>query len=211
MLGLTFRFPDAYPPRQMSIAARALTSRGRRALALLAAAACLSAGTAAAQAFTVGAGGSLLGDQGSDVADKGFNRWGGYVFGELALGHAHSRQDGFLQLRFAYTSLPGAAADAPDLDAWSGLALICYRFRETWWEAGLFAGVGLYRIVPKSLEPGQVPVDPTQTVAGFAAGAQSLFWVSPQFDLRLEIAGNYPLTEYSHIPVVLTAGVGYHF
>ncbi|MGE5346870.1 MAG: hypothetical protein ACM3JH_13025, partial [Acidithiobacillales bacterium] len=61
----------------MTFAARALTSRGRRVLALLAAA-CLSAGTAAAQAFVVGAGGSLLGDQGPDVVDNGFNRWGGY-------------------------------------------------------------------------------------------------------------------------------------
>jgi hypothetical protein len=208
---LTSRFPDAYPPRQMSSATRALTSRGRRVFALLAAAACLSAGTAAAQAFVVGAGGSLLGDQGPDVVDNGFNRWGGYVFGELALGGPNSRQDGFLQFRFAYTSLPGAAADAPDIDAWSGLAIVCYRFRENWWEGGLFAGVGLYRILPKSLEPGQVAVDPTQTVVGFAAGAQSLFWVSRQFDVRLEVAGNFPNTEYRHTLVVLTAGVGYHF
>jgi len=208
---LTFGFFDAYPPAQVSITAPARIRRCGVFFALVAVVACLAGPPAAAQTFAVGGGGSLMSDQGKDVVQKQFVNWGGNVFGEVALGGFDSRQDGVLQLRFSYRSLPGGAPDAPKIDAWSGLALVCYRFKEFWWEGGFFGGVGLYRILPKSLEPGQVPADPTQTVIGAAVGAQTLFRVSSRFDIRLELSGEFPSTEYSHTLVVLTTAVGYRF
>jgi hypothetical protein len=210
-LRLTFRFPRAYPPGRMSNAARALSARGRFLPFLLLAAACLVPLRAASQTFAAGGGGSLSADLGTHVVDDGFNNWGGYVFGEMALGGFGERQSGLLQLRFAYTTLPGGAPDAPDIDAWSGMALVFYRFQEFWWEAGFFGGVGVFRILPKIPQPGQVPADPTQTVVGFQFGVQTVFRVTRQFDVRLELSGEIPNTEYSHSLITLTTAVGYRF
>jgi hypothetical protein len=200
-----------YPPGAMSFKPRALALRGYALLAPFLLAALLGSAPAAAQTFAVGGGGSLTADQGSQVADSGFSQWGGFVFGELALGGFHDRQAGVFQLRFSYSSLPGGAPDAPKVEAWSGLALVSYRFQENWWEAGLVGGVGAFRILPKAPEPGQVPADPTQTVIGFAVGAQTLFRVSEKFDVRLELLGEFPNTDYSHTLIVLTTAVGYRF
>lgn len=210
-LRLTIGFFDAYPPRKVSIGRPAPTLRRGILVALIVAGAFVPARTASAQAFGVGGGGSLAADLGSDVVDNSFKNWGGFVFGELSLGRPEVRQDGVFQLRLSYTSLPGGAQDAPSLDVWSGLGLVYYRFRDTWWEVGFFGGVGLFRVLPKSLLPGQVPADPTQTVVGFAFGTQTVFRVSRRFDLRLEVFGEYLNTRYRHVPIFLTTAVGYSF
>jgi hypothetical protein len=171
----------------------------------------LASRPAAGQTFAAGGGGSLTADHGYQVVDTGFDNWGGFVFGEMSLGRFHERQEGFFQLRFSYSSLPGGAPDAPKINAWSGLALVTYRFQETWWEAGLIGGVGIIRMQPKSPEPGQVPADPTQAVVEFAIGAQTLFRVSQKFDIRLELLGEFPNSPYSHTLIVVTTGVGYRF
>jgi len=209
---LTLRIPGLYPPgpvREERL--RVLAPGGSPGIACLSLVLLFAAGPAAGQSFAVGGGGSLTADHGFQVVDTVFDNWGGFVFGEMSLGRFHEGQGGFFQLRFSYSSLPGGAPDAPKMNAWSGLALVSYRFQETWWEAGLIGGVGFLRILPKSPEPGQVPADPTQTVIGFAIGAQTLFRVSQKFDVRLELLGEFPNTEYSHTLIVLTTAVGYRF
>jgi len=166
---------------------------------------------AASETFAIGGGASLLSDQGSDANTHAFNKWGQHIFGEMSLGGFRDRQDGVLQIRFAHLSLPGGAPDAPDINAWSGLALVSYRFSDTWWQAGFFGGLGFYRILPKSPGAGQVPADPTQTVIGFAAGVQTLFRVTRKFDVRLELSWEYPQTDLTHWTIGVTTAVGYRF
>jgi len=190
---------------------RLLAPGGRPGIACLSLVLLFAAGPAAGQSFAVGGGGSLTADHGYQVEDTALDNWGGFVFGEMSLGSFHEGQDGFFQLRLSYSSLPGGAPDAPKMNAWSGLALVSYRFREKWWEAGLIGGVGVIRMLPKSPEPGQVPADPTQAVIEFAIGAQTVFRVSERFDLRLELMGEFPNSEYSHTLIVLTTAFGYRF
>lgn len=195
----------------MSLIERALTPRRLAFFAPFLLAIPLAPAPVAAQPFAVGAGGSIISDRGTLVDVNGFNRAGGNVFGELSLEGGSARNDAVLQLRWSFFSLPGGAPDSPDLRAMSGLALVYYRFRETWWEAGLFGGLGLYHFSPKSPGPGQVVVDPTESVVGFCGGLQTLFRVSRRFDARLELSGEVPRTEANHKMITLTAAVAYHF
>jgi hypothetical protein len=195
----------------MSFLSRVLTPRGRLLLAPFLLVVPLASAPGAAQSFAVGGGGSIISDQGTLVDVNSFDHWGGNVFGELSLGNYSAQHAVVLQLRGTFFSLPGGAPDSPDLRGVSGLSLVFYRFREAWWEAGLFGGVGLYHFSPKTPGPGQVVADPTETVVGFAGGLQTLFRVSRSFDFRLELSGEVPRTQADHKMIFLTAAVGYRF
>jgi hypothetical protein len=119
-----------------------------------------------------------------------------------------------LQLRWSRFALPGStpsAASAPSLRVDAGLLSVAYRWREEWWEAGLFGGGGVYHFAPNDPEPAQVVTDPNETVVGLWGGLLAIFRVSQKLDLRLELSGHLPRTEASHRPILLTALVGYRF
>jgi hypothetical protein len=166
---------------------------------------------AAAQSFSVGGGGGAIADQGTNVPDNGLSNFGGYGFFEVSLETYGARNDVLLQARGQFVTLPGGAADAPDVHLSSGLVIVTYRFREAWWEAGLLAGVGVFGVSPVAPETGQVAADTAQTVFGWCVGAQAVFRIDRRFDIRLEASWNVPQTQLDHKFFFLTAGVGYRF
>jgi len=176
------------------------------AVALLVAAAPL-----AAQSFTVGGGASIVCDQGTLVDVKSFDRWGVNVFGEVSLEGAHARHNAVFQLRWSHFSLPGGAPNAPTVRVDAGLLAVAYGWREEWWEAGIFAGGGVYHLAPNDPEPGQVVVDPNETVVGLWGGLRTTFRVSQRIDFRIELSGHVPRAQASHRPIFLTALLGYRF
>jgi len=182
-----------------------------RALAWISLVLLLAAGPSAAQSFAVGVGGSLISDQGTLVDVNAFDRGGGFVFGDLQLSRPEASFNGVLQLRWTIFSLPGGAPDSPSLAGNSGLLLLFYRYRETWWQAGIFGGFGVFHFAPKDPEPGQVVVDPNETVVGWCLGVDSVFRLSRSFDARLELSGQLPRTEASHKIIALSVAIGYRF
>ncbi len=182
-----------------------------RGIAFLALACLFAAGSAYGQSFAVGAGGVLLSDQGTLVDVNAFNRGGGFLFGEVVIDGSSLGHSANLQLRWTIFSLPGGEPNSPSLAGNSALMLASYRFREAWWQAGFFGGVGLYHFSPKDPEPGQVVVDPSENVVGFCGGIETVFQVSRRFDVRLELSGQFPRTQASHKIVSLGASVAYHF
>jgi hypothetical protein len=165
----------------------------------------------AAQSFTVGAGASIVSDQGTLVDVKSFDRWGVNVFGEVSLEGAYAYHNAVLQLRWSRFSLPGGAPNAPTVRVDAGLFAVAYRWREEWWEAGLFAGGGVYHFAPNDPDPGKVVADPNETVVGLWGGLLTTFRVSKKIDFRLELSGHLPRAQASHRPIFLTALVGYRF
>ncbi|MFI5182293.1 MAG: hypothetical protein ACHQPI_12980 [Thermoanaerobaculia bacterium] len=170
-----------------------------------------AAAPAAAQSFAVGAGGGAIADLGANVARSGFHSYGGYGFLEVSLENSGSGSDVRLQLRGELLRLPGGAPAAPDLDVSSGLVVVSYLWREEWWEAGLMAGLGVFGVSPKSPGSDQVAADPSQTVFGWCAGAQSVFRISRRADFRLEASWQVPSTQLDHKFFFLTGGFAYRF
>ena len=206
---LTLVIPGAYAERIMSRPERSAALRvlGVTAFAL----ALATAAPAAAQNFAAGGGGGAIADQGTNVADNGFSHFGGYGFAEVSLESYGSRSDVLLQARGQFVTLPGGAPGAPDVGVSSGLVIVTYRYREEWWEPGLFAGLGVFGVSPKSPGQDQVAADRSQTVFGWCVGAQSVFRINRRFDFRLEVSWNVPQTELDHKFFFLTGGVGYRF
>lgn len=166
----------------------------------------LAAFPASAQSFAAGGGAFLLNDTGSVEKASTFGTWGGHIFGEVQL-----EPWVMLQLRASRFTLPGTITGAPNLetDAIYGSAL--YLFREDWFSAGFFGGIGYYRLKPKDLEIGQTPVDSKESVIGLHLGILTRFEVTPKVDLRIELAGHLIRTEVEHKPILLGASVAYHF
>lgn len=177
------------------------------ALGLLA----FAAAPAGAQNFAAGAGGGAIADLGTDVARSGFHSFGGYGFFEVSLGDPGARSDVLLQARGEFLTLPGGAPAAPEIRVSSGLVIVTYRYREAWWEAGLLAGLGVFGVSPKSPGTDQVAADPSETVFGWCAGAQSVFQLGRNFDFRLEASYHLPSTHLDHKFFFITGGFGYRF
>ncbi len=178
---------------------------------LLCAVVALRAHSATAQAqasgpFAVGAGGSVINDTGSAEDLKSFGTWGGYVFAELEV-----EQNLLLQLRYSRFDLPAAVSGSPNLRVDAGDVLVSYVFREAWWRGGFTAGGGYYGMQPKSPEPGQIVNEPDETKYGWAVGLVSIFDIAPHWDLRLEGIAHFIRSQYTHQPIVLSAGVTYRF
>jgi hypothetical protein len=164
--------------------------------------------------FALGAGGSAVNDTGRAAGVKTFSTGGFHAFLELAL-----EPGVLLQVRYENFLLPGTASSAPFQSAASaprvkvdaGNLTVAYVFREEWWEAGLFAGVGLYGLVPRSPGAGQTPVDVRETVFGWNGGALLVFQLARRWDLRVEAAGYLLSTDASTKLVRVGGSVAYHF
>lgn len=164
--------------------------------------------------FAVGAGGFFVDDTGRSADVKAFSTGGFHAFLELALDSGVR-----LQARYENFLLPGTASSSPfqpataspriQVDA--GNVTVGYSFRETWWEAGLFAGVGVYGLAPRSPEAGQTPVDVRETVIGWNGGTLLVFQLARRWDLRVEAAGYLLRTDASIKLVRLGGSVAYHF
>ena len=206
---LTLRIPGAYAERKMS---RPDRSAALRRLCVVAFALLLSvAAPAAAQYFAVGGGGGAIADVGTNVVDNGFSHFGGYGFFEVSLERYGSQSQVLLQARGQFVTLPGGAPGAPDIRVNSGLAIVTYRFREEWWEAGVLGGLGVLDVSPNAPGTDQVAADPAQTVFGWCFGVQSLFRITPRFDFRVEASYDVPKTQLDHKFFFLTGGFGYRF
>jgi hypothetical protein len=138
------------------------------------------------------------------------------VFGEVVL-----ERGIFFQLRFMNFSLPGTPVapvlgvgtptTAPDVRVNAGLASVGYLYREPWWDAGLFGGVGVYGLNPKPATGNQTSTDIKETVIGWHGGLISAFHVAARWDVRLEAAAFLLRTNANHKPITLGASVAYHF
>lgn len=156
--------------------------------------------------FAVGAGGSAFNDTHRPDGVKTFSTGGFHAFFELGLDPAV-----VLQVRYESFQLPGSTADAPRKNVDAGNVTVAYVFREAWWEAGLFAGVGLYGLAPRSPEAGQAPVDVRENVIGWNGGTLVVFQLARRWDLRVEAAGYLLRTDASLKLVRVGGSVAYRF
>ena len=164
--------------------------------------------------FAVGAGGEWVTDTGTASDVKSFSSGGYHVFGEVVL-----EEGVFFQLRYMNFRLPGtpvvppfgAPTSAPDVRVNAGLASVGYLFREAWWDAGLFAGVGVYGLSPNPVTGDQTSTDVKETVIGWHGGILTAFHVARRWDVRLEAAGYVLRTDANHKPITLGGSVAYHF
>ncbi len=185
-------------------------SRPLRVLALVLCSATLVANPAKAQSFAVGGGGSFVNDTGSEFSTTdfvtSFDTVGAHLFGDVVL------EDGVVfEARTSQFGLEGSVAGAPNLKATAGTLSVTYLFREAWIRAGFVAGGGVYRVVPRPIEGGQVAADVSQTSFGFFGGLVSVFDIGKRWDARLEVTIHSIRTDYRHTPVFLTGGIAYHF
>lgn len=166
--------------------------------------------------FAVGAGGEWVTDNGRASDVKAFSNGGAHVFAEMVL-----ERGIVLQLRYMNFSLPGtpvtpafgvgATTTAPDVRVNAGLASVGYVYREPWWDAGLFGGVGVYGLDPKPLTGDQTSTDVKETVIGWHGGLMTAFHVAAHWDVRLEAAAYLLRTNADHKPITLGGSLAYHF
>ncbi len=164
--------------------------------------------------FAVGAGGEWVTDTGQASDVTSFSSGGYHFFAEVVL-----EQGVFLQFRYMNFSLPGtpvvppfaAPTSAPDVRVNAGLASVGYLFREPWWDAGFFGGVGVYALDPRPPTGDQTSTDVRETVLGWHAGLVTSFHVAQRWDVRLEATGYLLRTDANHKPITLGGSVAYHF
>jgi hypothetical protein len=215
-----------FRPTGTGVSSSPMTLRFPRALALAVPFAALLAGlslSAGAQSnrpsefpFAAGAGGYFVTDTGRPADVKAFSTGGFRIFVDVEL-----EAGVILEARYENFLLPGSAAsppafqppagDSPKVKVNGGSMTVGYLFRETWWQAGLIAGFGVYGLSPRDPEPGQVPADVSETVIGWNAGLLTIFKVSTRWDFRLEATGYLLRTDASHKPILLGASVAYRF
>jgi hypothetical protein len=164
--------------------------------------------------FAVGAGGFAVTDNGRASDVDAFSNGGWHAFGEVVL-----EPGVLLQFRYESFALPGtpvtpafgAPTSAPDVNVRAGVASVGYLFREPWWDAGFFAGVGVYGLDPKATTGDQTSADVKETVIGWHGGVMATFHVATRWDVRVEVSGVLLRTDSSHKPVLLGGSVAYHF
>ena len=166
--------------------------------------------------FAVGAGGFAVTDTGRPADVKTFSTGGFRIFADVEL-----EPGVFLQARYEKFILPGsavaappfqqAASDSPKVDVNGGSLSVGYLFREAWWQAGLVAGVGVFRLAPRDPEAGQVPADVNETVIGWHAGLLTIFRIARRLDFRIDATGYLLRSDSSHKPILLGASLAYHF
>lgn len=197
-----------------------MTPRNARALALAAVLAAFSV-PASAQVtrpsefpFAVGAGGSFVNDRGPVAEVKTFSTGEFHAFGEIVLDPGV-----LLQVRYQNFLLPGSTSSpafsqpvsGPPVRVNAGNISVGYLFRETWWQAGLFGGIGVYGLSPRTPEAGQVPTDASETVIGWHGGLLTIFQVARRVDVRVEASGYLLRTDSTHKPILVGASLAYHF
>jgi hypothetical protein len=196
--------------------------RARLLAAALAAAGLGLSSSAAAQTnrptefgFAAGAGGFAVTDTGRAADVKSFSTGGFRVFADVELDTG-----AFLQARYESFLLPGSAVtapfqqsagDSPRIRVNGGSLSVGYLFRESWWQAGLVAGVGVFGLSPRAPEAGQLPADANETVIGWHAGLLTVFELARRLDLRIEATGYLLRTDAAHRPVLLGASLAYRF
>lgn len=164
--------------------------------------------------FAIGAGGSAVNDTGRSADVKVFSTGGFHAFFELTLDPGV-----LLQVRYESFLLPGTtstppfqpAVSAPRIKVDAGNVTVGYAFREEWWEAGLFGGVGVYGLVPRSPQAGQASVDVRETVVGWNGGVLLVFQLARRWDLRVEGAGYLLQTDVQKKLIRAGGSVAYHF
>jgi hypothetical protein len=164
--------------------------------------------------FAVGAGGEWVTDNGRASDVSAFSNGGWHAFAEVVL-----EPGVFLQARYMNFTLPGtpvvppfgAATSAPDVRVNAGLMSVGYLFREPWWDAGLFAGVGAYGLNPKAVSGDQTSANVKETVIGWHGGLVTAFHVAARWDLRIEAAAYLLRTDQSFKPITVGGSVAYHF
>jgi hypothetical protein len=180
------------------------------ALLLAAGALALRPSPLAAQSFAAGLGAAAYADNSTASDVTGFQQWGGDAYAEVLL----EKSTAFvtvLQGRYSRFRLPGTQPDSPELQVNAGIARVSYRWRDDWFQVGLFGGGGVFFVSPKSPAPGQVAVDSSETVAGGMLGVETLFRLTGRLDFRLELGGEYIATTVIHRPVFIGGGVSYRF
>lgn len=197
-----------------------MTLRNARALALAALLAALSSPVGAQTnvssefPFAVGAGGSFVNDRGPAADVKTFSTGGFHVFAEVVLDPGV-----LLQVRYESFLLPGSASSTPFQPVVSGPRVrvnagnisVGYLFRETWWQAGFFGGVGVYGLFPRTPEAGEIPTDVSETVIGWHGGLLTVFQLARRLDVRIEAAGYLLRSDSSHKPLRVGGSLAYHF
>jgi hypothetical protein len=156
--------------------------------------------------FAAGAGGFAVTDTGRPADVKAFSTGGFQVFWEVKVEPGVA-----LQVRYENFLLPGSAVGAPRVKVNAGSVSVSYVFREAWWQAGFFAGVGVYGLSPRAPEAGQAPADISETVIGWHGGVRTVFELAPRWDLRVEAAGYLLRTDAPHKPILVGASLAYHF
>jgi len=166
--------------------------------------------------FAVGAGGFAVTDTGRPADVNAFSTGGFRIFFDVEL-----ESGVLLEARYESFLLPGSAVTPPPFEPATGTSpkvkvnggslTVGYLFRETWWEAGLTAGVGVYGLSPRDPEPDQVPADVSETVIGWNAGLLTIFKLSTHWDFRLEATGYLLRSDSSHKPILIGASAAYRF
>lgn len=164
--------------------------------------------------FAVGAGGEFVSDNGRVSDVDAFSNGGFHAFGEVIL-----EPGVFFQVRYMSFALPGtpvvppfgAATSAPDVRVNAGVSSVGYLFRESWWDAGFFAGVGVYALNPKAVSGDQTSANFKETVIGWHGGLVTAFHLATRWDLRIEAAAYALRTDQNFKPITLGGSVAYHF
>jgi len=175
-------------------------------LAAAALAAAALSHVAAAQTYAVGVGGMTVYDFADEAVVKGFDTWGGHVFGELRL-----ESSVVLQARLSAFGLRSVAENSPSLRTVAGDLAVGYLFGSEWFRGGLMAGVGAYNLDPRSPSGGQVSHEDQRTEFGWFGGVEAIFDMGRHWDFRLEATGHLIHTEPRRKPVMLGASVAYRF
>jgi hypothetical protein len=166
--------------------------------------------------FAVGVGGFAVTDTGRPADVDAFSTGGFRIYFDVELEPGvilEARYESFLLPGSAVTPPPfePSAGTSPKVKVNGGCMTVGYLFRETWWQAGLTAGVGVYRLAPRDPEPGQVPADVNETVIGWNAGLLTIFKVTTRWDFRIEVTGLLLRTDSSHKPILVGASAAYRF
>lgn len=82
-----------------------------------------------------------------------------------------------------------------------------YRFSESFYESGVYLGLGGYQLDGRRLGGG----DEDETTLGVAFGITGEFKVGRRFSIPVELSGHYADFEDAQVFVVLLTGVAFHF
>jgi hypothetical protein len=166
--------------------------------------------------FAVGAGGEWVSDNGRVSDVHAFSNGGWHGFAEVVL-----EPGVLLQARYTRFALPGhpvvppfgvgPTTTAPDVDARAAVLSVGYLFREPWWDAGLFGGVGAYWLEPRAPGEGESSIDVKETVVGWHGGLMVAFHLATRWDLRIEAAGYVLRTDQDFKPITIGGSIAYHF
>lgn len=83
-----------------------------------------------------------------------------------------------------------------------------YRFPETFYESGVFFGLGAYRLEGDPLLPG---VEDDETALGLTLGIVGDFSVTRRFSVQAELVGHFADLEEAQVFATGMVGLAYHF